>query len=55
MYQGMARIIAKNYDSGISTLLTAAGDATAIALGIMFVTSIFRVLKTGQKQQQVKK
>ena len=45
MYQGMKQIIEKSYDAGVNTLLTAGTDSAAIALGIMFTASIFRVLK----------
>lgn len=45
MYRGMKEIIEKSYGNGVNTLLTAGTDAAAIALGIMFVASIFRVLK----------
>ena len=45
MYQGMKQIIEKSYEAGMNTLLTAGTDSAAIALGIMFVASIFRVLK----------
>ncbi len=55
MYQGMSRIIAKNYDSGISTLLTAVTDAAAIALGIMFITSVFRVFKMRKNRRNAQK
>ncbi|MBR5172481.1 MAG: threonine/serine exporter family protein [Phascolarctobacterium sp.] len=45
MYQGMKQIIEKSYEPGMNTLLTAGTDSAAIALGIMFTASIFRVLK----------
>ncbi len=45
MYQGMKQIIEKSYDGGVNTLLTAGTDSAAIALGIMFIASIFRVIK----------
>ncbi len=45
MYQGMKQIIEKNYDNGVTTLLTAGTDSAAIALGIMVIASIFRVIK----------
>ena len=45
MYNGMTRIIEKQYDLGMSLLLQAGMDASAIALGIMFVGSLFRVIK----------
>lgn len=46
MYNGMSMIIEKQYDYGASLLLQAAMDASAIALGIMFVGGLFRVMKT---------
>ena len=45
MYLGMSKIIERSYEAGINILLTAAGDAAAIALGIMMITSIFRFIK----------
>ena len=45
MYQGMKQIIDKTFEAGVNTLLTAGMDSAAIALGIMFTASIFRVLK----------
>ena len=45
MYNGMTKIIEKQYDLGMSLLLQAGMDASAIALGIMFVGSLFRVIK----------
>ena len=37
--------IEKQYDLGMSLLLQACMDASAIALGIMFIGSLFRVIK----------
>ncbi len=48
IYQGMTTIIEKNYERGLGILLTACTDAVAIALGIMVMTSFFRVLKLGK-------
>ena len=45
MYNGMTKIIEKQYDLGMSLLLQACMDASAIALGIMFIGSLFRVIK----------
>ena len=45
MYNGMTSIIEKQYDLGMSLLLQAGMDASAIALGIMFIGSLFRVIK----------
>lgn len=52
MYQGMTQIIEKNYDLGMSILLTAGTDAAAIALGMMFMTSVFRVVKISRVRKQ---
>ena len=52
MYQGMTQLIEKQYDLGMSILLTAILDAVAIALGVMVVTSFFRVLKISRKRRQ---
>ena len=45
IYRGMKEIIEKSFDVGMNTLLTAGTDSAAIALGIMFTASAFRVLK----------
>lgn len=45
MYLGMSKLIERSYQEGFSVLITAAGDAAAIALGIMMITSLFRVGK----------
>ncbi len=50
MYQGMAKLIAKNYEAGMSSLLGALLDSIAIALGLMMVTSIFRIFKMRKKE-----
>ncbi len=50
MYQGMTQIIYKSYNTGIDTLMEAGMDAAAIALGIMFMTSIFNVVKMSKKR-----
>ncbi len=52
MYQGMTKIIEKSFEDGMSVLLTAATDAAAIALGMMFMTSAFRVLKISRSRKQ---
>lgn len=54
LYQGITKIIEKNYDAGISTLLSAGTDAGAIALGVMFMSSLFRVLKLRREKQRFK-
>lgn len=55
MYQGMTQLIEKNYDLGMSILLTAILDSVAIALGVMVVTSFFRVLKLSRRHQREEK
>lgn len=45
IYQGMFAIINNDYNDGTSLLLTAMTDSVAIAIGIMLVSSVFRVLK----------
>lgn len=52
MYQGMTQIIEKNYELGTATLLTACTDSAAIALGMMVMTSVFRVLKMSKARKQ---
>ena len=52
MYNGMAQLIENNYDQGINILLTAGLDAAAIALGIMFTGSFFRVLKISAERKR---
>ena len=52
MYNGMAQLIENNYEQGISLLLTAGLDAAAIALGIMFTGSFFRVLKISAERKR---
>lgn len=54
MYKGMNKIISNSYDDGMSILLTAGTDSVAIALGVMLVTSIFRVLRVKSLQKQLK-
>ena len=46
----MTSIIEKQYDLGMSLLLQAGMDASAIALGIMFIGSLFRVIKIKQER-----
>ncbi len=53
MYNGMAQIIENHYDQGVNILLTAGLDASAIALGMMFMTSIFRVLKLSKDHKRL--
>ncbi len=53
MYKGMTKIIENNYEGGVNTLLTAGMDAGAIALGMMFMTSIFRVLKISRDHKRL--
>ena len=45
IYQGMFAIINNEYNNGTSILLTAMTDSVAIAIGVMLVSSLFRVLK----------
>lgn len=45
MYLGMSKLLERSYQAGFNVLITAAGDAAAIALGIMMITSLFRVGK----------
>ncbi|MDY6030051.1 MAG: threonine/serine exporter family protein [Acidaminococcaceae bacterium] len=45
MYQGMLQIIDKSYDEGVRIIIVAAMDSAAIALGMMFMASLFRLLK----------
>ena len=52
MYNGMAQLIENNYEQGINILLTAGLDAAAIALGIMFTGSFFRVLKISSERKR---
>lgn len=52
MYNGMAQIIENHYDKGVNILLTAGMDASAIALGMMFMTSLFRVLKLSRDNKR---
>lgn len=55
MYNGMAKLIENNYEEGVNTLLTAGLDAAAIALGIMFMGSIFRVIKISSEKERLRK
>ncbi len=50
MYQGMERLIAKHYELGVNTLLGALLDSIAIALGLMVVTSAFRMFKVRRRE-----
>ena len=52
MYNGMAQLIENKYELGINLLLTAGLDAAAIALGIMFTGSFFRVLKISAERKR---
>lgn len=44
IYQGMEKMLS-NSDAGMRILITAGTDSIAIALGVMIMTSIFRVFK----------
>ena len=52
MYNGMTQIIEKQYDYGMSLLLQAGMDASAIALGIMFVGSFVRVIELSNERRR---
>lgn len=54
MYKGMAQMIENHYEQGVSILLTAGMDAAAIALGMMFIASFFRVLKLSKDRERLK-
>ena len=45
IYKGMFAVINNDYNGGMSILLTAITDSCAIAVGVMLVSSLFRVLK----------
>ncbi len=45
IYKGMFAVINNDYSGGMSILLTAATDSCAIAVGLMLISSLFRVLK----------
>ena len=45
IYKGMFAVINNDYNGGMSILLTAMTDACAIAVGVMLISSLFRVLK----------
>lgn len=45
IYKGMFAVINNDYGGGMSILLTAITDSCAIAVGVMLVSSLFRVLK----------
>ena len=51
MYRGMNMIIQNSYEMGMNTLIIAAMDASAIALGMMFMASFFRVLKISKERK----
>lgn len=53
MYRGMAAIIENNYDTGVNILITTGMDASAIALGMMLMTSVFRVFKLSKDHQRL--
>ncbi len=55
MYKGMTQIIEKNYDLGMSLLLQAGMDASAIALGVMVVGSLFRAVKLRHERAGLKR
>lgn len=45
IYQGMFAIINNDYSNGTSILLTAMTDSVAISIGVMLISSLFRVIK----------
>lgn len=45
IYKGMFAVINNDYNGGMAMLLTAVTDSCAIAVGVMLVSSLFRVLK----------
>lgn len=45
IYKGMFAVINNDYSGGMEILLTAITDSCAIAVGVMLVSSLFRVLK----------
>jgi len=53
MYKGMNKIIENSYDQGINILITAGTDSVAIALGVMVISSIFRVLRNRQLEKKL--
>ena len=53
MYRGMAAIIENNYDTGMNILITTGMDASAIALGMMLMTSVFRVIKISKDHERL--
>ena len=53
MYKGMAAIIENNYDTGVNILITTVMDASAIALGMMLMTSVFRVFKLSKDHKRL--
>ena len=53
MYKGMAAIIENNYDTGVNILITTVMDAGAIALGMMLMTSVFRVFKISKDHKRL--
>lgn len=53
MYRGMAAIIENNYETGMNILITTGMDASAIALGMMLMTSVFRVIKISKDHKRL--
>lgn len=53
LYQGISQIIENRYEQGVNFLVTAGMDASAIALGMMFMTSLFRVLKISKENKSL--
>ena len=47
------KIIENNYDTGMNILITTGMDASAIALGMMLMTSVFRVIKISKDHKRL--
>ena len=54
MYKGMNYILQDYVGYGSEVLLGAAMDSSAIALGIMMVSSVFRAVKTGSEMARLR-
>ncbi|MDO4179004.1 MAG: threonine/serine exporter family protein [Phascolarctobacterium sp.] len=53
MYNGMTKILSRHFEYGMSILMQACSDAGAIAMGMMLVTSIFRMIKISKEQKSI--
>jgi uncharacterized membrane protein YjjB (DUF3815 family) len=54
VYNGMNQIVNNEYNLGMSTIAKAGTDAVAIALGLLLVTSIFKVVARIKKNNELK-